>query len=128
MKPFAERFCDAWNEVAVEHGLKRCVTKTTLRDKWRVRQIGKCRLLSCEVEDWKAGFQEVAGNPWMAGQNDRGWKAGLEYVLRDQNIARILEDGILAREEAQIKSQKNEEWEERERKRLEEAKRRQGRY
>lgn len=128
MKNFSERFCEAWNEVAQASGLKRCVVKTTLADKWRVRQIGKCRLLSVDIDDWRAGFQVIASNPWMQGQNDRGWKAGLEYVLRDQNIARVLEDGILAREDEVNKMLKDDEFEERLRRQQEDAKRRSGRY
>jgi uncharacterized protein YdaU (DUF1376 family) len=43
------------------------------------------------LEEWRAICQRVRGSPFLTGQNDRGFTAGLDWVLKPANFCKILE-------------------------------------
>ncbi len=45
-----------------------------------------------EPEYWEAVFRKANSTPFLTGENDRGWKAGLDFIIRNDTIPeRILE-------------------------------------
>lgn len=42
------------------------------------------------IEFWKTYFKECIKNPHWCGENGTGWKAGLEFVTREDNVLRVL--------------------------------------
>jgi predicted transcriptional regulator len=42
------------------------------------------------IEFWKTYFAECKKNAHWRGENDRGWKADLEFVTREENVLRVL--------------------------------------
>lgn len=118
---WATAFCDLWNQHAKPAGLRGCVARVAIRDGWKRRQIQKCWTLSDNLEEWGAGFAVIASDPFAIGDNSRGWRANLDYVLRDQNIARVLEDGILASEEKDAGISRQRQWLEDQARKAEEA-------
>jgi len=79
---------DTWNELAAAHGLPRALKITASR-----RKAIKTRLSD---PDWRASWREalaaIPSSPFLIGQNDRGWRANLDWFLRPDSVVRILED------------------------------------
>lgn len=49
---------------------------------------------------WRTYFQVVRTNPWWLGENDRQWKANLEWLLKRENFDKVLERWQSLAEEA----------------------------
>ena len=84
--PFKE-IVEQYNVVAKATGLKKC---REVNDK---RRVAMRRLWTKfkTLEDIKAYFERLAANPHNVGQNNRKWKADLEYAGRAEVIAKVLE-------------------------------------
>lgn len=42
-------------------------------------------------EHWQEAMQRVAGSTFCHGGGDKGWRAGIDWFLRPDTVARILE-------------------------------------
>lgn len=40
---------------------------------------------------WRSFFEAVASRPFLCGENDRGWRADLEWLLRPENFLKVVE-------------------------------------
>jgi len=38
---------------------------------------------------WRKFFEYVSGSPWLMGQNEKGWSADLEWLVRPSNFGKI---------------------------------------
>ena len=83
-KPTPEDFLTAWNESVPFSRIERMTDKrqTALRarradDSWR--------------RDWRKALAKVRGSPFLRGENDRNWKADVDFFLRPDSVTRILE-------------------------------------
>jgi len=86
LAPFKE-IVEQYNAVAKATGLKKC---REVNDKRRVamrRLWTKFKTLDAV----KAYFEKLASNPHNVGQNDRKWKADLEYAGRAEVVAKVVE-------------------------------------
>lgn len=92
-KKWGEEFLQRWTKVARESGMKRCLALT----KWRMSRIADARDLEEDLDVWEASFREVAANPFFRGENGRGWRAGVDYVLRDIHMGKVLDAGYEAK-------------------------------
>lgn len=75
-----------WNEVCGEVLPK--VVKLTNRRKASLRQRFK------EHDDpawWKGYFTMIAASPFLAGKNDRGWRADFDWVINESNMVKVIE-------------------------------------
>lgn len=43
------------------------------------------------LDFWEAYFSECVKNPHWRGSNDRGWRANFDFVLRPDNVIKVLE-------------------------------------
>ena len=43
------------------------------------------------VASWKRAIEKVAASSFCRGQNDRGWKADIDFFLRPDSVAKIME-------------------------------------
>ena len=43
------------------------------------------------VNDWEVYFQDVKTKKWLAGKNDRKWKADFDFLLREDTIIKMQE-------------------------------------
>jgi len=50
---------------------------------------------------WKDFFMKVNNMPFLLGQNDSGWRADLEWMLKAENFTKILEGKYQAKEESE---------------------------
>jgi hypothetical protein len=76
-----------WNELAEDCGFKR-VRKAT---KARAAKI-KARRSEGMYDEWDALADKMRGIKWLRGDNDRGWVATFDWLIRnDTNWIRLLE-------------------------------------
>ena len=68
-------------------------------DSKRKRNISKCWHMEIDgdrpfrsLEMWEGYFNDCLANSHWRGENDRGWKADLEFVTRETSVTRVLED------------------------------------
>lgn len=78
-------FVESWNrETAKPIGRCEEVTKT------RRAQI-RARLKDRPLEDWRGIFQRVQASDFCRGLNDRGWHATIDWILRPDTAAKVIE-------------------------------------
>jgi len=59
--------------------------------KRRVSQL-KARLADVGgLDKWRAALRRAVGNPFFAGDNDRGWKADLDFFLQEKSFTKLIE-------------------------------------
>jgi hypothetical protein len=44
-----------------------------------------------EIDWWRRYFERVRGCPWLLGQNPSGWRANLDWLLRDEPMQKVIE-------------------------------------
>ncbi|MBW6486023.1 MAG: hypothetical protein K0B01_07760 [Syntrophobacterales bacterium] len=44
------------------------------------------------VDWWKSYFIKVRGSPFLTGENDRGWKSDLEWLTKESNLIKVMEE------------------------------------
>lgn len=78
---------EAFNELADEIGLSRAQALTDER-RTKIRQ----RLSECGgLTGWLEAMGKIRGSPFLKGDNDRGWKANLDFVLQRSSFTRLME-------------------------------------
>jgi len=76
-----------WNDLCKKIGLSQCQKITAAR-----KAATRARLKDCNgIEGWKAMLGIVESNPFFHGDNDRGWKANIDFVLKEGKFAKIME-------------------------------------
>lgn len=78
---------DSWNQIVTGTPLPVAKTFNKTRE-------GKCRsrLKERPLEDWQAIFRQITKTPFLCGQNNRGWKAEFDWIIKnDDNAVRVLE-------------------------------------
>lgn len=63
---------------------------TKLTDK-RKRAIRTCAAQGFSVDDMREAFQKAASTPFLTGQNERGWRANFDFIIKPDNMQKILE-------------------------------------
>lgn len=51
----------------------------------------KARLTSYTVEDIHEAFRKAEASDFLKGKNDRNWQANFDWIIKDANIAKILD-------------------------------------
>jgi biotin operon repressor len=91
---------DAFNDLASELGLPKAQTFNASR-KAKIKQ----RLNECGgLIGWMDALAKIRGSPFLCGDNDRGWKANLDFVLQQSSFTRLME-GSYDRQVRQSSSQ-----------------------
>lgn len=78
---------EAYNDIAQELGLSKAQALTTER-RTKIRQ----RLNECGgLAGWADALGKIRGSPFLMGENDRGWKASLDFILQRSSFTRLME-------------------------------------
>lgn len=78
---------DAWNDVAIDLALPVAQFLNSER-KAKLRQ----RLDECGgLDGWAVAMSRIRGSPFLRGENPRGWKADLDFVLQKKSFTRLME-------------------------------------
>lgn len=72
-----------WREVCVPAGLPDIKALSKNR---RTKIAQRARSVLPTMEEWARYFHVLAGNPFMRGDNDRGWKATIDYAIRSDDV------------------------------------------
>ena len=51
----------------------------------------KARLNSYSVDDFKRLFQMAEESDFLKGKNDRNWMANFDWLIKDSNMAKVLD-------------------------------------
>jgi hypothetical protein len=73
---------EAWNEICSH--LPKCSALTQKR-------LGNIHAAKMTINEWRGLFERMAENPFFAGDNDRGWKADIEFALAPGRRIKVLE-------------------------------------
>lgn len=79
---------DMYNDICVSF------PKLTKLSESRKKAI-KARLKTYTVEDFKKMFQLAESSSFLKGQNERNWSATFDWMLKDANMAKILDGNYL---------------------------------
>lgn len=81
-----------YNEMAQSVGLPLCAKRT----KGRVQAV-RARLREHGLGVWREALARVAASPHCTGQNDRGWRADLDFIATASKFVNIIEGRYDAR-------------------------------
>lgn len=87
-----QRVLDAWNAMATRAGLPKVRLMTKARQmnlRGRIREVGIAGMLEA--------IARVEASAFCCGDNDRGWKADLDFILQPKSLAKLLEHGYQMR-------------------------------
>lgn len=84
-----EKMKNVWNEICGSAGLPTIRTLTNSRkDKMRVRWRSE---LECSLDLWRRVCELVTQSGHHTGENNRGWKADIDFLLQPNRITQFLE-------------------------------------
>jgi hypothetical protein len=75
-----------WNSLN-SIGIPRCQNLTDVRKKALVNRLVDIG----GIDGWRAMCDRIRGSPHLRGENDRGWTATFDWVLKPQNLTKIME-------------------------------------
>ena len=80
---------EAYNATAEQIGLPKAQKLTDTR-----RSRLKARLKDCGgLEGWEFALAKMRDSPFLRGENDRGWKADLDFLLTQSKFVKLMEGG-----------------------------------
>jgi hypothetical protein len=79
-------FVGVWNEMAGPAGLTTCQAMSRQR-----KAALRSRLAEVGEDGLRRGIAAVGVSPFCRGENDRGWKAGPDFVLQESSLTKLLE-------------------------------------
>lgn len=79
-----QAIADCYNETCVS------LQKVKIVSDPRKKAI-KARLNTYSIEDIKLAFQKAEASDFLKGKNDRNWQANFDWIMKDGNLAKILE-------------------------------------
>lgn len=80
-----EQVVEAWNTMAAEAG----VPKAKLTPERR-RKLGTF-VRRHSIDDITEAIWAVPRSPFLCGENDRGWKAGIDFILQPSSFTKLIE-------------------------------------
>lgn len=77
---------EAWNLTAERKGLRKAVKLTPQRRK----QI-QARIKQNTISEWQEALAAIERSRFCCGENDRGWRADLDFLLQPKSFTRLIE-------------------------------------
>lgn len=81
-----EHVVEVWNELAARRGLKAVARLSPER-----RRTLKTRIGQNTIQDFTEAIAAIDRSPFLCGQNDRGWKAYFDWMLKPANFTKLIE-------------------------------------
>lgn len=91
-----------WNET-VQAKLKSSPIFPTDKRKITLRSVFR-HLFKGDVASWKSYCEKIAGTKFLMGQSDSGFKAGFDWAINPDNVAKILEGAIYDKPSSEVSS------------------------
>lgn len=87
-----------WNDLAKELDLPKVQKLTNTR----ISKL-KARLKDCGgMPGWTAAMDKIRGSPHCRGENDRGWRADIDFALQETTFVRLMEGRYDSRKQNRI--------------------------
>lgn len=83
----ASELLNDWNELAGELGLPKAEAMSKAR---KAAFLARCREFP-GLEPWRRAFASIRGSPFLRGQNDKGWKADIDFLLQAKSFTKLIE-------------------------------------
>ena len=80
-----QQVIDAYNE-----NCGKLPKATKLTDK-RKRAVRSCMAQGFSIDDMIEAFRKAASTPFLTGENERGWQANFDFIIKPDNMQKILE-------------------------------------
>lgn len=80
-----DRVMELYNEICV--GLPKACKLSPERK----RRIKSCFEQKFTLEDFKRAFQTAQNTQFLRGENERGWKASFDFIIKPANFLKVLE-------------------------------------
>lgn len=77
--------------VTMYNGICRSLPKLTKLSDKRKRSIKSCFLQGNTLDDIKLAFEISEKCPFLLGKNERGWRANFDFIMKPDNLLRIIE-------------------------------------
>lgn len=78
---------EGWNDLAEKCGLPKAEKMTG----GRLRQV-RARLREYpDLDSWRRAFRHIHDTPFLRGENDRGWRANLDFLLQASSFTKLTE-------------------------------------
>lgn len=77
---------DAWNDLAKDRDLPKVLKITPARRK----QI-QARIKEYSPDDWSTALTAIYKSKFLCGDNDRGWKANIDFLLQPSSFVKLIE-------------------------------------
>ena len=79
-----QALADAWNEICIN------LPRVGVVSDKRVAKV-KARLKQAPIDYWRTVFTKMNTTPFLNGENDRGWKATFDWVIKnDENADKVM--------------------------------------
>lgn len=80
-----QQIVDAYNEMCGKlPKVKKLIDK-------RKRAIRTCMAQGFSADDMREAFRQAASTPFLTGKNERGWRANFDFIIKPDNMQKILE-------------------------------------
>lgn len=83
------RAVETWNLTAEAARLPKVQHLTEARSRATAKRLAECG----GIEGWQAALAKVAASPFLCGDNDRGWRANFDFMIRQSSFTKIMEGG-----------------------------------
>lgn len=77
---------EAWNDLAGDLGLPKISKLSPAR-----RRKANCRIREHTFDDWAAALAAIRRSKFLCGDNDRGWRANFDWLIRPETLSKLLE-------------------------------------
>ena len=78
------KIIDMYNKTCVSLPRAKCLSDAR-------RKAIKARLNTYTIDDLKRAFEKAEASSFLKGANDRNWRATFDWLLKDSNIAKVLD-------------------------------------
>ena len=82
--PSPQEVVELYNSICVDLPFVKTITNA------RIKTI-KTRLRDHSIDELKELFETAQGTPFLKGDNNRGWKAGFDWLMNETNMTKVLE-------------------------------------
>jgi hypothetical protein len=79
-----QQIADLYNSICVSFPSLRTLTDSR-------RKAIKARLNTYSLEDFRTVFENAEASSFLKGSNDRNWTATFDWLIKDSNMAKVLE-------------------------------------
>lgn len=97
-----QQIADMYNDICISFP-----HLTVLSDKRK--QAIKARLKTYSIEQFKEMFEKAEASDFLKGKNNRNWQANFDWLMKDSNFAKVLDENYANKTTYQAPN-KNDEW------------------